>query len=194
MRRMLSVGVLGLVLSVAVLGLVLSARAAVAAEKLQVPLLPGWKVIASLTDRNGEATELIPGVEAAESWTRRATIQAFRGTPLTAAAFLDTVVTKTSQVCEQASAGPSSLGMVGGREAGSRTVTCGRYKGDGRGSMTLYFVVRGKSAFYVVSRAWRGEPFAQGTVPVAAAELAEWVAYMNAIDLCDTKDPNRPCR
>ncbi|MBF0327513.1 hypothetical protein [Magnetospirillum moscoviense] len=179
---------------IGVLGLILSAHGAMAAEKLQVPQLLGWKVIVSLADRNGETTELIPGNEAAESWTRRATIQAFRGTPLTAQAFLDTVVTKTGQVCEQASAGPSSLGMVGGREAGSRTVACGRYKGDGRGSMTLYFVVRGKDAFYVVSRAWRGEPFAQGTVPVSAAELAEWVAYMNAVDLCDNKDPNRPCR
>ena len=167
---------------------------ALAAERLQVPELPGWKVLSSVSDLNGEVTELVPGGESADTWTRRATVQAFRNTPMTAAAFLDQVVERTAQVCDQASAGPASSGVVGGHEAGSRTVTCGRYKGDGRGSMTMYFVVRGKAAFYVVSRAWRGQPFAQGEVPVPQPELATWVEFMNGVDLCDTADPSRPCR
>jgi hypothetical protein len=172
----------------------LNGPAALAAEKLQVPQLPGWKVISNVVDRSGESTELIPVGEMPDSWSHRATVQAFRGTPLTASAFLDQVVYKTSQVCDAASAGPSSLGMVGGREAGSRTVACGRYKGDGKGSLTLYFAIRGKDAFYVVSRAWRGEPFAQGASPVGAAELTEWVSYMDGVDLCDTRDSQHPCR
>jgi hypothetical protein len=186
MKRLLTAATIGLGL--------LGGPAALAAERLQVPQLPGWKVVSSVVDRSGESTELIPAGELPDSWSRRATVQAFRNTPLTAAAFLDQVVQKTGQVCDAASAGPSSLGAVGGREAGTRTVACGRYKGDGKGTLTLYFVVRGKDALYVVSRAWRGEPFAQGAVPVAADELAEWVTYMNGVDLCDGRDPQHPCR
>lgn len=167
---------------------------AVAAERLQVPQLAGWKVIANVADRAGEVTELIPEAELADTWSRRVTIQAFRGVAMTVRVFLDQVVEKTVAVCDAAAAGQPSLGTVAGAEAGSRTVACGRYKGDGKGSYTLYYVIRGSEAFYVVSRSWRGQPFPAGSTPVSPDELTGWAAYVDALDLCDTKDPRRPCR
>ncbi|CAA7611790.1 hypothetical protein [Magnetospirillum sp. UT-4] len=176
------------------LAMVLLTVPAAAAERLQVPQLAGWKVVTGVVDRAGEATDLIPASETPETWTRRATVQGFRGVGLTVAGFLDQVVAKTAEVCDGAAAGPASLGTVSGAEAGSRTVACGSYKGDGRGSYTLYYAIRGREAFYVVSRSWRGAPFAVGTVPVPAPELAEWAAWVHGLDLCDTRDANRPCR
>lgn len=170
------------------------AHAAAASERLQVPQLPGWKVAASVTDRSGEATDLIPPNETADTWTRRVTVQAFRGIPLTVPAFLEQVVQKTAEVCDGATAGPPSLGKVSGVEAGTRSVACGRYKGDGRGTFALHYVIRGQEAFYVVTRLWRGEPFDPATTPISAVELQEWTDYVGAIDLCDSRDPNRPCR
>lgn len=184
MRRLMAMAV----------GMMLTALPAAAAERLQVPQLPGWKAVANVADAAGEATELIPEGETAETWSRRITIQAFRGIAVTVPAFLDQVVQKTAGVCDSAAAGQASLGTVAGAEAGSRTVACGRYKGDGKGSYTLYYVIRGREAFYVVSRSWRGAPFSAGTTPVPADELAGWAAYVNALDLCDTKDSRRPCR
>ncbi|MBC7951503.1 MAG: hypothetical protein H7Z12_06720 [Rhodospirillaceae bacterium] len=172
----------------------LSCGGAVAAERLQVPELPGWKMVANVTDRAGETTEMIPQSETSEHWTRRVTVQAFRAVSMSAAAFLEQVVQKTSEVCDGTTAGPSSLGKVSGAEAGTRTVACGRYKGDGKGSFTLHYVIRGREALYVVSRVWRGEPFNTTTMPIAYSELAEWTDYVNAIELCDTSDPNRVCR
>ncbi|MBC7908150.1 MAG: hypothetical protein H7Y60_15595 [Rhodospirillaceae bacterium] len=169
-----------------------AASAAQASERLQVPELPGWKMVVSVTDRAGETSELIPESETNERWTRRATIQAFRGVPLSAAAFLEQVVQKTAEVCDSATAGPSSLGKVSGAEAGTRTVACGRYKGDGKGSFTLHYVVRGREALYVISRIWRGEPFNPAAMPIANSELAEWTDYVNAIVLCDSRDQS--CR
>ena len=165
-----------------------------AAERLQVPQLPDWKVLSTVTDKAGQATELIPMGETAETWTRRITIQAFRGVPLTVPEFLDQAAEKAAPVCDAAAAGPASLGMVAGREAGSRTIACGKYKGDGRGTYVLHFAIRGADTFYVVSRMWRGAPFAIGQVPVPDGELAQWRTYADAIDLCDTADPRRPCR
>lgn len=172
----------------------LSCGSAMAAERLQVPELPGWKMVVSFADRAGENSELIPESETNDRWTRRVTVQAFRGVSLSAAAFLEQVVQKTAEVCDGATAGPSSLGKVSGAEAGTRTVACGRYKGDGKGSFTLHYVIRGREALYVVSRVWRGEPFSPAAMPIANSELAEWTDYVNAIELCDTSDPNRACR
>lgn len=170
------------------------ASAAQASERLQVPQLPDWKVVTSVTDRAGESTELIPQQESAETWTRRITVQAFRGVAMTVPGFLDQVVQKTAQVCDGATAGPPSLGKVSGAEAGTRTVACGRYKGDGRGTFTLHYVIRGTQAFYVVSRIWRGEPFNPATTPISTDELRDWTNYVGAIELCDGRDPGRPCR
>lgn len=180
-------------LAVLAAGMVL-AHGAQASERLQVPQLAGWKVVASVNDPAGESTDLIPQAETAENWTRRITVQAFRGVPLSAPAFLEQVVQKTAEVCDGATAGPPSLGKVSGLEAGSRTVACGRYKGDGRGTFTLHYVIRGRDALYVVNRMWRGEPFNPGASPMAAAELQDWTAYVGAIEVCDTRDPGRPCR
>ena len=180
---------------VAVLALLLmSAPAALAAERLQVPRLEGWTLLSSVSDASGQATEMIPEGETAETWTRRISIQAFRNVALTVPSFLDQLAQRTAPVCEAAAAGPASLGMVGGREAGSRMLACGKYKGDGRGTYVLHFAIRGREAFYVVSRMWRGAPFAVGTIPLPAAELGDWRAFADAIDLCDDADPARPCR
>lgn len=167
---------------------------AFAAERLQVPQLPDWKVLSAVTDTAGQATELIPAHETAETWTRRVTVQAFRGVTLTVKDFLEQAVEKTAAVCESAAAGPASLGVVAGREAGSRSIACGKYKGDGRGTYVLHFAIRGADAFYVVSRMWRGAPFVAGQVPVPGDELLQWRDFADAIDLCDTADPRRPCR
>lgn len=182
-----------------VLAAVLAACSAIAqpvaaAERLQVPQLPDWKVVSTVTDKTGQSTELIPASETPETWTRRISVQAFRGITLSVPAFLDQAAEKIAPVCDAAAAGPSSLGMVGGREAGSRTIACGKYKGDGRGTYVLHFAIKGAEAFYVVTRTWRGAPFAVGQVPVPGEELLAWRAYADAIDLCDTTDPRRPCR
>lgn len=172
----------------------LQTGAASASERLQVPQLPGWKVVATVADRTGESTDLIPSNETADTWTRRATVQAFRGVALTVPDFLDQVVQKTAEVCDGATAGPPSLGKVSGLDAGTRSVACGRYKGDGRGTFALHYVIRGREALYVVTRLWRGEPFNPATTPIAADELRDWTDYVGAIEVCDTRDPARPCR
>jgi hypothetical protein len=172
----------------------LSPWAADAAERIEVPELPGWKVVANVRDRAGESTDLIPSGESNDTWSRRVTIQAFRGSPMTVPEFLDQVLTRTAQVCDGAAAGPPSLGKVSGVQAGTRTIACGRYKGDGRGTFALHYVIRGREAFYAVTRLWRGVPFDPSVTPLSAAELREWTDYVGAIELCDTTGFGRACQ
>jgi len=167
---------------------------AVAAERLLVPELSGWKVVDSHTDGVADVTELIPAGESAETWSRRVTVQAFRVSAMGANAFLDGLAARTEEVCDGFAADPIRPLRMPGAEAGRRTIACGRYKGDGKGVYTLFTAVRGANALYVLSRAWRGEPYHPGgTPPVAAAELAEWAAMSDAVRLCNSDDPARPC-
>lgn len=184
----------GLAMVVWGLSLAGAAGAAGAAERLQVPQVAGWTVVSNVADQTGEATELIPDGENAVNWSRRITIQAFRGVKMSVGDFLDQVAGRTAPVCEGATAGPPSLGRVSGLPAGTRTVACGNYKGDGRGSFSLHYVIGGRTALYVVTRVWRGAPFDPAFMPISAEELAEWTAYVNSVEVCDTADPARPCR
>ena len=181
--------------AVAVLfALLAAAPAASAAERLLIPEMPGWKVIETHTDAVADVSELIPANETPDTWTRRFTIQAFRGSTMTAAAFLDGVVARTDEVCDGIAAEPVRSIVVPGAEAARRGIGCSRYKGDGKGSYTLFTAVRGARALYVLSRAWRGEPYHAGVAsPVPAAELAEWTATADSIRLCDSDDSARPC-
>lgn len=164
-----------------------------AVERLLVPQLPGWKSVVVHSDAGGEITEQIPEGETPETWTRRISVEAFRGISHSVPAFLEMVGKRSAEICDSSSADTPRLGKLGTAEAGSRSVACGRFKADGRGTYTLYYAIRGRDAFYVISRSWRGEPYAVDRVPVAQQELSDWIAYLRAVSLCDTNDPARAC-
>jgi hypothetical protein len=165
-----------------------------AAERLLVPELRGWQVIATHNDSVADVTELVPGTESAEAWSRRLTVQAYRGTAMTVTEFLDGLVPRTREVCDGFAAGPIVPEAVAGADGGGRrTIACGNYRGDGRGSFTLFYAIRGRAALYVLARAWRGARFAPPAPPISASELADWNATFDGVRLCDTDDPARPC-
>lgn len=164
-----------------------TAPAAVAGERLLVPQLDGWQPVVGHAGPTGEVTELIPDGETAETWTRRITVQAFRGAPVTVAGFLDNAAAGMAAACLHPVAAPPHLGRLDGAEAGSRLVTCGRTRTEppaqGWGEVSLFYAVGGRQAFYVVSRSWRGPAFDAAPHPVAEAEMAEWITFMRAIRL-----------
>lgn len=167
---------------------------ALAAERILVPQLPGWKTIDSHNDAEIESSSLIPNDETEDTWSRRLTIQAFRNTPMTAVVFLEGLVERIDEVCDGIAAEPLIPGPPGPYETARRIIACGRYRGDGKGSFTLYYALRGKEALYVLARTWRGDPFIPSAVrPVTQAELSRWSATFDAVRLCDSADPGRPC-
>lgn len=181
------------VLALSVAALLAAAGPVRARERLLVPELPGWTVADTHADPVAEVTELVPSGQTSDTWTRRLTVQAFIGSPMSAGEFLDGLAPHTAEVCEGFLAGPVVPAASPGVEGGRRTITCGKYRGDGRGSVTLFYVLRGKSALFVLARAWRGDPFKPDASPVDPAELAEWNALFDGVRLCDTEDPARPC-
>ncbi len=185
MRRAAAIGLTTVIIALA--------APAGAHERLLVPELPGWRVVSSHTDATADVSELIPGHETDESWTRRFTVQAYRNSPMTVAAFLDGLADRAAEACDGSAVEPINPVAVGIMEAGRRGVACCRYHGDGKGSYSLFYALRGRDALYVVAFAWRGTPFRPGTLPMALSELADWNSELDHVSLCDDSDPNLPC-
>lgn len=162
---------------------------AIAGERLLVPQLDGWRQVVGHAGPTGEVTELIPDRETAETWTRRITVQAFRGAPVGVAEFLDNAAAGIAKDCLHPMAEPPRLGRLDGAEAGSRLVTCGRTRTEPKGAVSLFYAISGQAAFYVVSRMWRGAAFDTAPHPVPDAEMAEWIAFMRAIRFDGQRSP-----
>lgn len=181
-------------LAVVAIGMLLVSVPARAGERLLVPQLEGWQQLFSHAGPATEVTEMIPAAETPAGWTRRLTIQAFRGLDLDVAVFLDTVVRRSNEICETLATDTMRLGQAEGVEAGMQALACGRYRGGDKGEYVLYYALKGREAFYVVSRAWRGPAFPVGTIPVSQQELDDWKRFLRSTRLCDPLHPKRPCR
>ncbi len=166
-----------------------------AGERVLVPQMNGWKQIDHTAGPGVEASSLIPEGETAENWSRRLTVQAFRGSTMSAPAFLDALTERVGEVCDSIAADPVVPGPPGTPyDTARRIVSCGRYMGDGKGLFTYYYALKGRDGLYVLSRSWRGDPFDPRTVrPVPQSEIDRWSATFDAVRLCDTTDSTRPC-
>lgn len=184
----------GCVLTALVVMTLASSGAARAGERLLVPQMDGWRQLFSHAGSTAEVTEMIPAAETPAGWTRRLTIQAFRALDLPVSEVLETVVQRSSEICEVLEADTMRLGYADGIEVGMRAVACGRYRGGDKGEYVLYYALRGTEAFYLVSRAWRGPAFRPGTIPVSQPEQDEWKRFLRAARLCDPASAKRPCR
>lgn len=160
----------------------ISASGALAGERLLVPQLDGWRPVVGHAGPAGEVTEMIPEHESPDSWTRRMTVQAFRGVDLPVAEFLDKAAKGMAEPCVHPVIEPPRLGRLESAEAGSRLVACGR-NADGSGEVSMFYAIGGREAFYVVSRSWRGPAFDSAPHPVPDAEMAEWISFMRSVRL-----------
>lgn len=169
------------ILLLSALGLV-PLSGALAGERLLVPQLDNWRPVVGHAGPAGEVTEMIPQHESPEAWTRRMTVQAFRGINLPVAEFLDKAAEGVADSCDFPMIEPSRLGRLEGAEAGSRLVACGRNSG-GSGEVSLFYAIGGREAFYVISRSWRGAAFDSAPHPVPHSEMDEWIGFMRAVRL-----------
>ena len=82
---------------------------------------------------------------------------------------------------------------VNGYAAGSRLIACTRDKQSGKGSVSLYQVVAGERALYVVQRAYRVPPFSTDGVPLAGADLDAGRSAVSFGVACERGTAIRPC-
>ena len=163
-------------------------------ERLFVPSPKGWTM--GYHDRKGaiEVTELVPPGQTVGDWTEMLTVQMTDGAArATAPELLKERAEMIRAGCEDVGAGPPATAKENGYDTALRAVACTKSKQWGKGELTLFKVLVGRDRTFIVSRSWRGEPFAKDTLPVPEEVTKAWLAFMQAVVLCDSRDSDRRC-
>ncbi len=180
------------------IGLVLSGGYAAAQQPSgeQLFVLPpqGWKI--GFHDRQGnvEVTEVLPPDQTVQEWTEMLAVQVVIGKgQKMPQEVLKEQMSDIQKDCTDVGAGAVSLGVENGYDTAIRAIACTRLKKWPKGELGLYKVLRGRDRLYIVSRSWRGEPFEKSQLPLPPETTQAWLAFMQQVVLCDTRDPKRPC-
>lgn len=186
-------------LSAAVLAVILAAPSVALAqgrtgEALYIAPPQGWIPAFHDTQGNVELTEMVPAGQTAQDWTEMLTVQLIAGKPERSPQdVLKDQLGDIQKACEDVGAGPIGPGVENGYDTAMRAIACTKSKQWGKGELTLYKVVRGHERLYVVARVWRGEPFAKDKLPVSPDTTKQWLAFMQQVTVCDTRDAQHPC-
>jgi len=157
-------------------------------------MLPGWTLLPTQRGRDVELTEIVPPGQNQQNWTDQVAVNILYGPPkMTPEDLLTQRVQLIQRECEETQTGPAAPGIDNGYETALRAVACPKAKRWGQGEVSLFKAWRGRDAMYLVARSWRGPPFAKNERPVSLATTAQWLALIQGIVLCDTRDPKRPC-
>jgi len=168
-----------------------------AGEHLYVNLkckLPGWTALPTLHSSSLELTAIVPPGQNGQNWTDQVAVETFYGPPQRSAQELMAErVEQIDRECEDTAVGPVSPVVENGYDTAMRAVACTKAKKLGQGEVTLYKAWKGRDAMYLVARSWRGHPFDKAHVPVPPETTLQWLAFVQSIVLCDSRDPQHPC-
>jgi hypothetical protein len=164
-------------------------------ENLIAPPPKGWQLAFSDRDDDRAVYDYVPPGQDAEEWREMMTVQVlFDARGVAPRALLERLRREFEAECDAAQAEPAVDRAVTSYPGARQLLLCGKSKRGGKGEATLLQVVIGREAAYAVQRAWRGEPFRGATLPADARSLlADWQRQLDAVGLCDTRVPGRPC-
>ena len=154
-------------------------------ENLLVTVPPGYKVGFTKRAPNGVVTEMVPAAETVENWTEMVTVQIFFGMKDSVMGFRLRMEKLWLSSCAGAKSAPVSGGIENGYVTTMWRLSCPLNKQTGKPEMTWFKAIAGNDSFYVVQKAFKFEP--------PPDKVAEWVAYLNKVSVCDTRLPERNC-
>jgi hypothetical protein len=161
------------------------AAADLANENLLVTMPPGYKVDFRTQHNDMVMSEMVPENETVQAWTEMLTVQVFHGLKTTPEAFRDTLQQGWIADCPGASAQTVAGGVESGYSALVWLLDCPRNPETGKPEMTWFKAIQGNDSFYVVQKAFKFVP--------AKEQIGQWMRYLKAIAVCDTRLPDRPC-
>jgi hypothetical protein len=175
----LATGLLGLCSGVAL--------AKLEGENLLQPLPDGFKIANEQTEGHASLTEMVPVNESVDQWTRMVTTQVYRG--LSDASFLakykEQMKNRWSKACDMADTKPFSDSSENGYATHVWVQVCAFKDKQKPPEVTLFKFIQGRDATYVVQMAFHFQP--------AKAQLAESMAYLGKVTVCDTRRADSPC-
>ena len=143
-------------------------------------------MVAHHDDQIGSLTEFVPNGESIGDWTEMVTVQVFRDLNADPEHFLQTIGKGLAISCPGFS---SPKGIVTGQDNGyvvsMLVVTCPLNPATRKPETTLFRVIRGKDALYVVQHAWRSV--------ASNKDLGDAVLTIRKVSVCDTRDSSHSC-
>lgn len=156
-------------------------------ENLLQPLPGGFKVANEQAEGHASLTEMVPVNESVNEWTRMVTTQVYRG--LSDASFFakykDQMKDRWSKACDVADTRPFSDSSENGYASHVWLQVCAFKDKQKKPEITLFKFIQGRDATYVVQMAFHFQP--------AKAQLAESMAYLGKVTVCDTRRTDSPC-
>ncbi len=164
-------------------------------DEVYIAGLPaGWRKQAEASDALGYRADWMPAGQTVEDWRDRMTLQLIPDVAgQVPEQFLDNLAALWTDGCESVMVTEVQTEAVNGYAAGSRLIACTRDKQSGTGSVSLYRVVAGERALYIVQRAYRVPPFTTERVPLAGADLDAGRKAVGFGTACERGAAARPC-
>ncbi len=164
-------------------------------DEVYIAGLPaGWRKQAEASDALGHRAVWLPAGQTLLDWRDRMTLQLIPDmVGQMPERFLDNLAALWTEACEAVMVTEVKSAPVNGYAASSRLIACTRDKQSGKGSVSLYRVVAGKRALYVVQRAYRMPPFSADGVPLAGTDLDLGRAAVDFGTACERGAATRPC-
>jgi len=164
-------------------------------DEVYIAGLPaGWRKQAEARDALGYRADWLPADQTLEDWRDRMTLQLIpEVTGQVPEQFLDNLAALWADSCEAVMVTEVESKPVNGYATGSRLIACTRDKQSGKGSVSLYQVIAGERALYVVQRAYRVPPFSTDGVPLAGADLDAGRSAVGFGVACERGTAIRPC-
>ena len=176
-----------IVLAALLLALAAPSAHALEGEVLLVTVPKGYKIGFEKKAGNQIMTEMVPQAETVKDWTEMVTVQIFlnmRG--VSPAQYRERIQNMWRQACDDSEFSVMKQGEEGGYPTLTWLSKCPHNNATGKPELTWMKAIQGRDSFYLVQKAYKFEP--------SAEQKATWGAYLDSVNVCDTRRPERNCK
>ena len=163
-----------------------ASAAAFVDENLITMAPPGYQV--GFQDKNAQRqiVEWVPAGETVDNWSEMVTVQIFHGLKVTPDAFMRDLEKRWVASCPGAVPAHTIANVVeNGYSSLVWLLDCPKNPATGKPEITWFKAVQGNDSFYVVQKAFKFAP--------SKEQVTQWVGYLKAAHVCDSRLPDRPC-
>jgi hypothetical protein len=155
----------------------------------------GFKEVFSSDNPGLRMVEYIPRDETRDSWQQKVTFEALSGEPLPdPIEFMNALAADQAGACAEGFSEYTTFsGLENGYPTSVHLMVCRRNRVFEQSQITMLKAIQGNESFYVITRAQRAAPLAEGASPLSEAAMGGWALYLKAISLCDGSRAEHPC-
>jgi len=155
-------------------------------EKLLVEVPSGFKIDFHAEQNNMRIQEMVPDDESVNNWTTLVTVQIFLGmTYTTPEQYQETLTQSWFDACSNSESHPVANGAENGYNFVLWQLFCPLNPITQKVEYAYLKAILGNDSFYFVQVAFRYAP--------SPDDVTRWINYLNGVQVCDSRIPERAC-